>query len=184
MYDFSSLSFFLSFFLSRRSPLKNLSLSTSAVFSRDATEKNGRRPQRWRDVRDSRRGFLSRVPFFFSFLSLSLFVRVAFICAIFLRPFFLRIWVAFCCLVSTGGCDVGLREGRKRAQKRASRRRVWTRIDENARKKSGARGFRAERSTEGGRTRVRVRVRATDFLVLGGPVFEAPGMKHDPSSSP
>ena len=110
---------------------------------------------------------------FFSFLSLSLFVRVAFMRE-FLRPFFLRIWVAFCCLVSTGGCDVGLREGRKRAQKRASRRRVWTRIDENARKKCDARDFRAERCAEEGRTRVRVRVRATDFLVLGGPVPRGP----------
>ena len=41
-------------------------------------------------------------------------------------------------------------------------------------KKCDARDFRAERCAEEGRTRVHVRVRATDFLVLGGPVSRGP----------
>jgi len=172
MYDFSSLSFFLSFFLSFEKSKKSLSRHRQ---SSRAT----RRKKTADDLNDGEtcviRVAVSFRAFRFFFLSFSLSlcprsIYARFFCALFSFVF----WVAFAVWVSTGGCDVGLREGRKRAQKRASRRRVWTRIDENARKKSGARGFRAERRAEEGRTRVRVRVRATDFLVLGGPVSRGP----------
>ena len=141
----------------------SLSLSTSAVFSRDATEKNGRRPQRWRDVRDSR-------PLFFVFslgpvdlsLSLCLFVRVAFytlcVARFFLRPFFL--WVAL---------GVGLHAKGENAKIRASRRRVWTRIDGIARKKMRRAWFSSGAARGGGSddARVRVRVRATWIFCFG-----------------
>ena len=139
----------------------SLSLSTSAVFSRDATEKNGRRPQRWRDVRDSRPLFflfsLSRVPLALS-LSLCLFVRVAFytLCReIFFAPFFpSRVWVAL---------GVGLHAKGENAKIRASRRRVWTRIDGIARKKMRRAWFSSGATRGGGSDDARPRPRSRDL---------------------
>ena len=163
------LSFFLSFF--RGSP-KNLSLSTSAVFSRDATEKTAD------DLNDGETCVI-RVAvsfrafrFFFLSLSLSLFVRVAFIrcfCALFSFAFgwLFAVW-----------CRRGVRcraTRREKTQKKGRREGAFGRESMKTReKKCGARDFRAERCAEEGRTRVRVRVRATDFLVLGGPVSRGP----------
>ena len=135
----------------------SLSLSTSAVFSRDATEKNGRRPQRWRDVRDSR-------PLFFLFslsrsvsslsLSVSLFAWhfIRCVARFFLRPFFL--WVAL---------GVGLHAKGENAKIRASRRRVWTRIDGIARKKMRRAWFSSGAARGGGSDDARPRPRSRDL---------------------
>ena len=105
--------------------------------------------------------FRSRVPLALS-LSLCLFVRVAFytlcVARFFLRPFFL--WVAL---------GVGLHAKGENAKIRASRRRVWTRIDGIARKKMRRAWFSSGAARGGGSddARVRVRVRATWIFGFG-----------------
>ena len=155
-------------FLSSPNTGEEISLSTSAVFSRDATEKNGRRPQRWRDVRDSRplffSSFRSRVPLALS-LSLSLCSRGIlyavsrdFFCALFS---FARLGGAWC---------RATREGRKRKNKGVAKARLdanrWNRAQKNA--------ARVVFERRGARRRVGRRASASafarlGFLVLGGP---------------
>jgi len=153
-------------FLSSPNTGGNLSLSTSAVFSRDATEKNGRRPQRWRDVRDSRPLFflfsLARVPLALS-LSLSLCSRGILFYAS--RDFFLFSFARL-----GGACCRAIREGRKRKNKGVAKARLdanrWNRAQKNA--------ARVVFERRGARRRVGRRASASafarlGFLVLGGP---------------
>ena len=151
------------------SPNTGGNLSTSAVFSRDATEKNGRRPQRWRDVRDSR-------PLFFSSfrsrsrarsvnslsLSLRLFVRVK---AFFGARFFCA---PFC--PSRAWCRAIHAKGENAQNKGVAKARLdanrWNRAQENA--------ARVVFERRGARRRVGRRASASafarlGFLVLGGP---------------
>ena len=101
--------------------------------------------------------FRSRVPLALS-LSLCLFVRVAFytLCReIFFAPFFpSRVWVAL---------GVGLHAKGENAKIRASRRRVWTRIDGIARKKMRRAWFSSGAARGGGSDDARPRPRSRDL---------------------
>ena len=140
----------------------SLSLSTSAVFSRDATEKNGRRPQRWRDVRDSRPLFFPLFARSVSSLSLSLSLCSRGILYAVSRDFFCALFS----LARLGGAWCrATREGRKRKNKGVAKARLdanrWNRAQKNAARVVFER--RGARRRVGRRARPRPRSRDLDF---------------------
>jgi hypothetical protein len=151
--------------VSFESPNAGGNLSTSAVFSRDATEKNGRRPQRWRDVRDSRPLFFPLFALARSVSSLSLSLSLS----VFAWHFSPRDFFAPFC-PSRAWCRAIHAKGENAQNKGVAKARLdanrWNRAQENA--------ARVVFERRGARRRVGRRASASafarlGFLVLGGP---------------